>query len=94
MAVSDTHVFPGFLILVLTQLSFLSHQLLFSHASVEVRGENTLEKKFASTRYRTHNHNVMSPTRSPLSYPGVAEHRNKEHQLQNSSSLKLECVEV
>ena len=33
MAVSDAHVFPGFLTPVLTQLSFQSHQLLFSHAS-------------------------------------------------------------
>ena len=33
MAVDDAHVFPGFLTPVLTQL--------FSHASVEVRGENT-----------------------------------------------------
>ena len=37
MAVSDAHVFPGFLTPVLTQLSFQSHRLLFSHASS--RGE-------------------------------------------------------
>ena len=36
MAVGDAHVFPGFLTPVLTQLSFQSHQLLFSHASAEV----------------------------------------------------------
>ena len=41
----DAHVFPGFLTPVLTQLSFQSHQLLFSHASAEVRDENTPEKK-------------------------------------------------
>ena len=29
--------------------SFQSHRLLFSHASAEVRGENTLERKVAST---------------------------------------------
>ena len=29
MAVSDTHVFPGFLTSVLTQFSFQSHQILF-----------------------------------------------------------------
>ena len=39
MAVSDAHVFPGFLITILTQISFQSHRLLFSHASAEVRGE-------------------------------------------------------
>ena len=41
MAVRDAHVFPGFLTSVLTRLSFQSHRLLFSHASSEVRGENT-----------------------------------------------------
>ena len=47
MAVGDAHVFPGFLIPVLTQLSFPSHRLLFSSTS-EVRGENTPKSKFAS----------------------------------------------
>ena len=49
MAVGDAHVFPGFLTAVLTQLSFQSHQLLFSHASAKVRGKNMLEGMFAST---------------------------------------------
>ena len=70
MAVGDAHVFPGFLTPVVTQLFFQSHQLLFSHASAEVRGENTPERKFASTGDRTHNHQVMSPTGSPLNHPG------------------------
>ena len=48
MAVDDAHVFPGFLTPVLTQLSFQSHQLLFSHASAEVRGEKMPEIKFAT----------------------------------------------
>ena len=51
MEVGDAHVFNGFLTQVLTQLSFQSHQLLFSHASAEVRGENMPERKFASTGY-------------------------------------------
>ena len=72
MAVGDAHVFPGFLTPVLTQFSFQSHRLLFSHASAEVRGENRPERKFASTGSRTHYHQVMSPTRSPLSQPGGA----------------------
>ena len=46
MAVGDAHVFPGFLTPVLTQFSFQGHQLLFSYASAEVRGENMPEKKF------------------------------------------------
>ena len=68
MAVGEAHVFPGFLTPVLTQLSIQSHRLLFSHAS-EVRGENTPERQFALTESRTHNHQVMSQTRSPLSHP-------------------------
>ena len=70
MAVGDAYVFPGFLTPVLTLLFFQSHRLLFSHASAEVRGENTPERKDASTWNRTHNHQVMSPTCSPLSHPG------------------------
>ena len=70
MAAGDAYVFPGFLTPVLTLLFFQSHRLLFSHASAEVRGENTPERKVASTWDRTHNHQVMSPTRSPLSHPG------------------------
>ena len=73
MAVGDAYVFPGFLTPVLTLLFFQSHRLLFSHASAEVRGENTPERKVASTWDRTHNHQVMSPTRSPLSHPGGLE---------------------
>ena len=49
MAVGDAYVFPGFLTPVLTLLFFQSHRLLFSHASAEVRGENTPERKVAST---------------------------------------------
>ena len=71
MAVGDAYVFPGFLTLVLTQLSFQSHRLLFSYAS-EVRGKIMLKRKFASTGYRTHNHQVMSQSRAPLSQPGEA----------------------
>ena len=72
MAVGDAHVLPGFLTPVLTQPSFQSHRLLLSHASAEVRGKNTPERKFVSIGYRTHSHQVMSPTRSPLSHPGGA----------------------
>ena len=68
MAVDDAHVFSDFLKQVLTQVSFQSHRLLFSQASAEVRGENTPGRNFAPTGSRTHNRQVMSPTRSPLSY--------------------------
>ena len=70
MAVGDAHVFPGFLTPVLTQISLQSHRQLFSHASAEVRGENMPVRNFTSTRSRTHNHQVMSLTTSPLSHPG------------------------
>ena len=67
MAVGDAYVFPGFLTPVLT--TFLSKATdYFSH----MRGKITPESKVASTEDRTHNHQVMSPTRSPLSHPGGA----------------------
>ena len=72
MAVGDAHVFPGFLIPVLTQLFFPKPPTTFSHAYAEVRGENTSERKVASTGHQTHNHQVMSPIRSPMSHPGGA----------------------
>ena len=65
MAVGNASLFPG-----LIQLFFQSHRLLFSHASEEVRGKNTPERKFASTESQTHNHLAMSPTPSPLSHSG------------------------
>ena len=67
MTVVDAHVFPGFLTPVLTQISSQSHRLLSSHASAEVRGENSPERNFASTGSQTDDHQVMNPTRSPLS---------------------------
>ena len=74
MAVGDAYIymFHRFLTPVLIQIYFQSHRLPFSHASAEVRGENTPESNFASTGYRTHNLQVMSPTRSPLSHLGRA----------------------
>ena len=44
MGVSDAHGFPSFLTSVLTQLSFQSHQLLFSFASAQVTGNSMPEK--------------------------------------------------
>ena len=51
MAVGDAYVFPGFLTPVAYQhnFSFQSHRLLFLHAFAEMRGENTPERKVAST---------------------------------------------
>ena len=70
---SVTHMcFLAFSHQYLHNFSFQSHRLLFSHASAEVRGENRPERRVASTGDRTHNHQVMSQTRSPLSHPGGA----------------------
>ena len=68
--ISWRSVLPGFLTPELTQLSFQSHQLLFSYASAEVRGEKSLERKVTSIGYRAHDLQVMSSTCSPLSYQG------------------------
>ena len=65
-------MFSSFLTPVLTQISFESFRLLYSHASAEVRGENTPERNFTSTESQTHNHQVMSPACSPLSHLGRA----------------------
>ena len=64
MAAGDAHVFSGLLTPVLTQFSMKSHRLLFSQAA-EVRGENTPERQFAPTEYRTRNLQVMSQTEPP-----------------------------
>ena len=77
-SLTNKPVFPGFLTPVLTQLSFQSHRLLFSHASAEVRGVfftcfSRGERKESSPQPGIeHNHQVMSPTRSPLSHQGWA----------------------
>ena len=70
MAVFDAHVLHGFLTPILTWISFQMHWLLLSQALAEVRGKNMPERNFASTGFRAHNHQVMSPTRTPLSHPG------------------------
>ena len=74
-----------------TNTTFQSRRLLFSHASAEVRGENTAERKFTSTGSRTQNHQVMSPTRSRLSYPDGALNfwrSKKEHDPVKSGIMK------
>ena len=58
MAVGDAYVFPGFLTPVLTKLFFPKLPTTFLTCFAEVRGENTPERKVASTRDQTHNHQV------------------------------------
>ena len=72
MAVGDAHVFPGFLTPALTQLFFPKPPTTF--LTCFCRGER---RKYAGKKVRlngnqTHNHQVMSPTSSPLSHPGGA----------------------
>ena len=70
MAIGDAYMFPGFLTPVLTQLFFPKPLTTFPTCFAEARGENTPERKFASTGDRTRNHQVMSPTLSPPSLLG------------------------
>ena len=72
MAVGDAYVFPRFLTPVLTQLFFPKPQTTFLTCLCTGERRNTPERKVTSTGDRTHNYQVMSPTRSPLSHPGRA----------------------
>ena len=99
MVVGDANVLPDFLTLLLTQLFFLKPQLLFSHASSEVRGENMPDRKFASIGDPTHNHQVMSPTRSPLpnprlplSHPGRAQTNKQIGKRKNGQTDKAKTI--
>ena len=68
-----------------------SSQLLFSHAS-KVRVKKMPERKFASTGYRTQNHQVMSKTRSPLHHPAWALNIENHHltsDFQHHYTLKM-----
>ena len=71
-----------------TNTTFLSETAIFSHASAEVRGENTPERKVASTVDLTCNHQVMSLTSSPLSHPGVAPKKSLSTRI---THVKYEC---
>ena len=78
MAVGDAHVFPGLLTPVLTQLFFPEPPTTF--LTCFCSGERRkYTRKFASTGDQTHNHQVMSPTCSPLSHPGGAINLRKVH---------------
>ena len=74
MAVADAYrmCFLAFSHQYLNTNFFPNHRLLFSHASVKVRGKNTLERNFTSAGSQTHNHQVMGWTRSVLSHSGRA----------------------
>ena len=70
LAVDDTYVFPGFLSPVLTQLFFPKPPTTFPTCFGRGERRKQTGKKVAAPGDRTHNHQVMSPTRSttePLS---------------------------
>ena len=71
MAVSDAYVFPGFLTPVLT-LFFAKEPTTFLTCFCRGERRKYTGKKVALTGDGTRNHQVMSPTRSPLSHPGGA----------------------
>ena len=71
MVVGDAYVFSGFLTPVLT-LFFLKPPTTFLTFFCRGEGENAPDRKVTSTGDRTHNHQVISPTRSSLSHPGGA----------------------
>ena len=68
--VGDANVFPGFLTPVLTQLFSPKPQDNFLTCFCRGERRKYAERKVASIRDQTHNHQLMSPTCSSLSYPG------------------------
>ena len=50
---------------------------------LSVRGKNTPERNLVSTESQTHNHQIMSPTRSPLSHLGWPLYNLKQLQMTN-----------
>ena len=75
MAVSDAYVFPK----TSTNATFLSKATdYFSHMLLQRWEAKIRRKEVASTGDRTQNHQVMIPTRSPLSHQGVARDLKEE----------------
>ena len=73
MAVGDAYVFPGFLTPVLTQLFSPKPPTTFLTCLCRGERQKYAVKKVGLNRGdRTHNHQDMSPTRSPLSHPSGA----------------------
>ena len=89
----DFSTLDGWLVVLGFNFSFQSHRLLFSHASAEVRGEDLPERKVASTGDRTHNHQVMNPTPSPLSHPGWASSLEIRRLLKDTELIYLQLCD-
>ena len=92
-------MFPGFLTPVLTQLFFPKPPTTFLTCFCRDDRRKYAGKKSRLNRDRTHNHQVMSPTRSPLSHDALYWVR---HPLimdpltpsQTSSGVYISAVEV
>ena len=69
---SETHIyFPGFLTPVLTQPFLPKPPTTFPTCFCRGERRNAPERKVASAGGRTHNHQVMSPTRSRATLVGL-----------------------
>ena len=87
-AVGDTHVFPGFPHTSTNTNFFPKPPTTFLTCFNKGESENSPKRNFASTGSRTHNHQSMSPTRSPLSHPGGAKRKWKENKITTCISEK------
>ena len=72
MAVVDAYVFPGFLTPVLEQLFFPKPPTTFLTCFCRGKRRKYASKKVRLNGDQTHNHQVISLTRSPLNHTGGA----------------------
>ena len=84
MAVGDTYVFPGFLAPVLTQLFFPKPPTTFLTCFCRGEKRKYAGKRSPPTGDRTHNHQIISQTRSPLSHPGGSDNISKNNLMYGS----------
>ena len=89
MAVGDAHVSPGFLTPVQTQLFFPKPPPTFLIYFCIGEKRKYAERKFASTVDRSHNDQVMSQTRLPLSQPGGGGEGGRGRLLQHESPQQM-----
>ena len=89
MAVGDAYVFPGFLTPVLTKLFFPKPPTTFRTCFCRGERRKYARKKIASTGNRTHNHQVISPTRSSLSHASRAHFCRKKYIYLHVNSISM-----
>ena len=91
---SVTHMFPCFLTPVLTQIFFPKPPNTFLACFCRGERQKYAGKKVASTGDRTHNHQVMSLTCSPLSHPGGANWFGHSVCISVQKDNKVECFKT